>query len=235
MNAAGRLGVEPASRAGLSAPARGRRNPFRPGRVRPHRRVPDREPASPGRRAWRAGILGPCQNEESPALIAELPGSSRTATGRRSSALRSILGRGRTNWPRMTERQSRAGALIRTRPAIAFERGTGPAQDSVATSTALRANADPVRAADPLRHHLAAHYLPNRPTPLAATGPPRGAPPGTVHWHLQLRGRRPGSCEPAGPGGVGWAGCSGSRSSASMSGGLSSAGAVRCPASGSRG
>src|SRR5215469_10145087 len=34
---------------------------------------------------------------------------------------------------------------------------------------------------------------------------------------------------------MGWPGCSGSRSSASMSGALSSAGAARCPASGNRG
>jgi hypothetical protein len=44
------------------------------------------------------------------------------------SALRSMLGRRRTSWPRITGKQSRARALIRTRPAIATERDTGPAQ-----------------------------------------------------------------------------------------------------------
>ncbi len=91
----------------------------------------------------RRGILGQCQNEESPAQIAELPGRSRTATGRKPSALRSMPGRRRTSWPRMTGKRSQAGALIRTRPTIATERGTGPAQDQnpAASSTALRANA----------------------------------------------------------------------------------------------
>ena len=91
----------------------------------------------------RRGILGPCQNEESPAQIAELPGCSRTATGRKVSALRSMPGRRRTNWPRITGKQSQAGALIRTRPTIATERGTGASsgQDAAASSTALRANA----------------------------------------------------------------------------------------------
>lgn len=52
-------------------------------------------------------------------------------------------GRRRTNWPRITGKRSQAGALIRTRPTIATERGTGPAQDQnpAASSTALRANA----------------------------------------------------------------------------------------------
>jgi hypothetical protein len=77
----------------------------------------------------RRGILGPCHNEESPAQSAELPGCSPTATGRKVSALRSMPGRRRTNWPRITGRQSQAGALIRTRPTIATERGTGASSD----------------------------------------------------------------------------------------------------------
>ena len=82
--------------------------------------------AKPGKIASCRGILGQCQKEWPLAEIAELPGRSRPAAGRTSSAWRSMPGRRRTNWPRMTGRRSRAGSLTRTRPAIATERAPAP-------------------------------------------------------------------------------------------------------------
>jgi len=74
---------------------------------------------------WRSapgGYCAPCQKEQSPAEIAELPGRSRTATGRKFSALRSMPGRRRTSRTLMTARQSQAGTLTRTRYSTAPER-----------------------------------------------------------------------------------------------------------------
>jgi hypothetical protein len=83
--------------------------------------------AKPGKIVWPwrsapGGYCAPCQKEESPAEIAELPGRSRTATGRKFSALRSMPGRRRISRTLMTARQSRAGTLTRTRCSAATER-----------------------------------------------------------------------------------------------------------------
>ena len=83
--------------------------------------------AKPGKIVWPwrsapGGYCAPCQKEQSPAEIAELPGRSRTATGRKFSALRSMPGRRRTSRTLMTARQSRAGTLTRTRCSAAAER-----------------------------------------------------------------------------------------------------------------
>src|SRR6266516_2592479 len=157
---------------------------------------------------WRSapgGYCAPCQKEQSPAEIAELPGRYRTATGRKFSALRSMPGRRRTSRTLMTARQSRAGTLTRTRCSAATERAPrgvrngwrNPERSSgLVIDLGFLCGAN-VRPATPHARHRA------RPScPLDNSGPASGVAadgldlgerrPGSGHAPSRLADRRPG-------------------------------------------